>query len=143
MSTRHSDHPEDAARIVRARTEGRKRTILLSIIAAGLVSLFMARAIEVETANEQVDRSRKNCEIVMDDFRARAETLEKESDQVLGNLGKEPPVHPIKLKGTAFEDFIPIIVAQAKDNRERAKEIRASIQNCNDVFPKRHTWFFD
>ena len=140
-TTRASDDPRQAARIREARNEGRKRTIFMSIIASGLVSLFIGYAIEVSGSNAQVDRSRKNCENINHVVEiGLLGPLDRQVDQTLGNAKKD--IKPFKIKGTAFEDFEPLIVAQAHQAQRDAKDVRGLLADCEEVFKKRSPILF-
>lgn len=145
--TRLDDPPDGRDRVLAARREGRARTLFYSALVAGLVALVIVRLSEVETDNDQIDRSRVNCRLIQDDRRDRAETLNNEADRVLGNQkhvdenGNPDPIPPLNFKGSGFEQYRPLIVANAKQSRTRARVILARIENCNRVFPKRKTWF--
>lgn len=144
--TRQDDDPVVAQRIRNARREGRKWTIIYATIAAGLVSLFIGRAIEVQSQNDQVDRNRINCQLIQDDrldrldsLREQAAAIGQQADNILGNkkplvyvdrkpVGKLVVGKPIpkanfdKPPYAAFESFKPLILAQAKQNR--ASQVR-------------------
>jgi hypothetical protein len=133
--TRQGDDPEQVERFWAARHEGRGRTILYAAIVAGLVSLFIARVSEVQVYNDQVDRNRKNCQLVQEDRKAVGEFYDRQADNVLGDAREG--IKPIKIKGTAFEDFGPLIVAQARENRRRADLTLQRVEDCAVVHPKR------
>jgi hypothetical protein len=133
--TRKTDDPEVADRIRTARSEGRKRTIIYSVVAAGVVSLFIARASEVQVYNDQVNRSRTNCNLVQEDRKTIRDYYDSEADQVLGD--PKEGIEPIKIENTAFSEFGPLILAQAKEDRVRAGVYAKRIEDCNKVFPKR------
>lgn len=139
--TRETDDPKVADRIREARTEGRRRTIFLSVVAAGLVSLFIGRAVEVNSANHQAERSRTNCHAINDVVsKGIIAPLERQADRVLGNPEKK--IKPFKLEGTAFEDFAAIIRAQAMQAKLDAAAIRPLLSDCDKTFPKRSPLLF-
>jgi hypothetical protein len=144
-----SDDGKEGERFVKARHEGRRRTLVYSIIAAGLVSWFFAYANDAS----QIDRSRVNCDFVQQDRRDRAESvletarsLKRSSDFVLG----DPKAHPVRLPADftkdpfkSFASVKALVIKQAKEDRktskrnfERAKQIRKRIENCTKVFPR-------
>lgn len=77
VRTREDDPGELEARLRSVRREGRKRTIVMSMVAAGIVSLFIGRAIDISSNNAQVDRSRKNCELLQSVTGVLAETAKE------------------------------------------------------------------
>lgn len=118
-----------------------RRTVVLSIICAGFIALFIGRAVEVSVLNEQRVNSVVNCEKTQVDRRIFANLYGHAADQILGNPAKH--VKPLKLKGTAFEPFIPLMRQQAVTQRALSKSFAARIENCKRVFPKRKTfWIF-
>jgi len=138
-------HIRDAIR----RTQ--RRTIMWSAVIAGIVTLFITRVTEQQQFNSQSDRSRQNCEFLNDRLKVSAARLDRDAtdldtgaDNVLGNAHKKPPLRPFKFKGTAFEPFQKIILAnalqsrlKAKQDREDATATRAGIKDCAQVFPHR------
>lgn len=148
--TRSGDSPEMAARLRAARREGRKYTIIFSVVASGILSIFLARAIEVDQQNAQVGRNRTNCELVQDDRRAyfhdqlnNAQFYQDQVDNVLGNKHTHPPIKAINIDRGPFAKFKPLILSQAKANQKRAQTLRrrarrtkSRIENCTKVFPK-------
>lgn len=139
FKTREEDGPAEEERARQLRSEGRKRTIFLGVVAAGFVALFIGRAIEVDSSNDQIERSRANCESiqrVIDVIGIRA--LQRQADNTLGN--KKKHIEPFKLEGTVFEDFKPLIIAQARQARRDVREVSKLKQDCAKVFPKRKTF---
>lgn len=152
------DDPEVESRIEAARRQGRKRTIFYAALVAGFVALFFGW----QNDKDQVDRSRDNCELIQEDRKDRAKSVEESADrltdeanQVLGHPGDpnadppEPAVKPFVFKGTAFEEFEALIKKGALENRteavnnyNRAKEIRKRVENCEEVFPEPDLWPF-
>jgi hypothetical protein len=124
------EHPEHAWLI--------RRTIFWSILCAGIVALVIGRLIELDTLNQQANRSRKNCNLIQEDRRLQADTFALQADQVLGNPHRKPPIKVFVFKGTPFKKFQPLIVAQAKANRRRAKVYYSRIEDCKKVFPSYH-----
>lgn len=144
MNTRHSDTDgkEFRERLIKARSEGRRRTIMYSIVASGIVSLFIGHLWERNSYNDQAERSRKNCELVNEDRRLAYEQLDSQSDNVLGDLGEmdgdpDEDVERFEFSGTAFEKFQPLIIVQAQANRERSRLYLERIIDCDEFFPKR------
>lgn len=142
VKTREGDPPELAERLRRARGEGRRRTVVMSIIASGLVSLVIGNFVERQADNNQVDRSRKNCETNNSDRRDTANSLDEQSDNILGDETTKDGdpnegVVPFTFEGSGFEKFKPLVVAQARAQRMRSREYFARIENCNATFPKR------
>lgn len=139
---------EEERHIAAAINRVRKRTVIQSIVAAGLISLFIGHAFEVEAANNQATRSRKNCEFLNDRLKVSAARDAAQADQTLGNPnhrdknGNLDPIAPLKIKGTAFEKFGPLIIAQAKQQRADAASTFKGIKDCNEVFPKQKKFFF-
>jgi len=139
FKTREDDGPEEEERAHQLRSEGRRRTIFLSILSAGFVALFIGRAIEVDSYNAQVNRSRENCasiQQVIDVIGIKA--LQRQADNTLGSEKRH--IKPFKLEGTVFEDFAPLILAQAHQARRDLKAIHKLKQSCTEVFPKRKTF---
>lgn len=148
LKRRASDDPAIARKLANEVRYQRKRTIVISVVAAGLVSLFIGRAIEVQGQNDQVNRSRTNCQLTQDDRLDRLDALREsaaasagQADNTLGNTrpmiyvppkgdnvvgtiryGKRPipPADFNKPPFNAFKDFKALIVAQAKGNRAAA-----------------------
>lgn len=135
-----TNDPKIAKRILEAQNRVRWRTIFYSVVASGLVSMMLVRVSEVKIYNGQVGRSRVNCQIVQDDFQYRVRELERRSDRVLGN--REKHIQPLVFKGTAFAKFEQLIVADAFADRRRAQDLRARIQDCAEIFPKRSLFAF-
>lgn len=138
--TREGDDTNLAARFTAVRREGRKRTIVYSVIASGLVSLFIGRAIEVQGYNDQVDRSRKNCQAIQQDRRLDIATLQRQVDQTFGNPKKGIP--PFDFKGSGFAKFEPLVRAQARKAALDAEAKRSRLENCDKVFPHRSLILF-
>jgi hypothetical protein len=140
IQTRVEDPPDGRDRIAKARREGRARTIFYSALVSGVVALAVVRVGEVQNFNEQVARNRVNCGLLQDDRRDRALQLEETSDQVLGNAKKHIKPADFNVPPySAFKNLRKLIVADSVRDRRRAREIRARIENCNKVFPKRST----
>lgn len=133
VRTREDDPPEMKERLYRARREGRRRTVIISVVASGIVALFIGRAVEVQVFNEQRQRSITNCEQVQEDRRSIGKNLQRQADGILGS--KARGVEPFDLTGTGLEKFEPLLRAQAIQNRARAQTYFDRIENCNKVFP--------
>lgn len=140
MKTRATDSPVEADRIRRARSEGRKRTIVMAVVISGLVSLFIGRAIEVAGYNDQVERSRKNCVLTMADRRLERDDLRHRADRILGNPKAKPPVPPADFSKPPFDVFRGVkglVVLQAQDQRRLAQAKHETLEDCKKVHPKR------
>lgn len=133
---------EEERHIKNAIMRERKRTIIYSIIAAGLISLFIGHAIDVDSSNKQADRSRQNCQFLNDGIKRAAQRLDQQASQVLGNPNHKPPIKPLKFKGTAFEQFRPLILAQARQQRLDAAATVKGIKDCAEIFPHEKQFFF-
>jgi len=133
---------EEERHILNAIRRERRRTIFYSIIAAGLIALFIGHAIDVSSSNKQANRSRQNCQFLNDGIKRAAARLDQQADQVLGNVHRRPPIPPFKFKGTPFEKFQALIVAQARQNRTDALVTRKGLKDCKDVFPHEKQFFF-
>lgn len=133
---------EEERHILHAIRRVRRRTVFMSVIAAGLISLFIGHAIEVDNNNKQADRSRQNCQFLNDRIKVSAIRLNSQADNVLGNDHHKPPIPPFKFKGTPFEKFQALIVTQAKQNRADAAVTLAGVKNCRKVFPHEKQFFF-
>ena len=120
----------------------RFRTVMISVIVSGIVTLFIQGALERQTFNEQADRSRLNCQFVNDDRRTIGDSLDEQADNILGDHSKldgdpDENIDPINLKGTSFEEFEPLMRIQARDNRAKSRLYYNRLEDCNKVFPKR------
>lgn len=62
IRTRKDDRTELHERLVEVRREGRRRTILMSLVASGIVAMVLSWANDVDG----VDRARKNCRIAQE-----------------------------------------------------------------------------
>lgn len=143
LKTRRNDDPDGAARLQSARREGRLRTIFYSAIVAGLVSLAVVRVGDVQNFNSQVDRNRKNCQLLQDDRRDRALEAARQAQTVLGDPNHNPPIPPANFNSPEFVAFRPLrklLISQAKESRARSLRIEARVENCAKVFPKRSTF---
>jgi hypothetical protein len=125
----------------------RARTIVYSMLAAGFVSLFIGHFIEVDTNNAQADRSRTNCQFLNERVKVSGERLVERADKTLGNPnhkdknGNPDPIPPLQIKGTAFEKFGPLIIANAKQDRQDGLANLQGVKDCKAVFPKqKHFW---
>lgn len=127
---------EERKRLIRAAKQSRKRTVMMSIISSGIIALFIGRAVEVNIYNNGISRGLDNCERVQEDRRLQANQYGMQADQILGNPAKG--IKPFKLEGTPFEDFKPLIIAQAKVNRKNSIAYANRIENCNKVYVKQH-----
>ena len=142
VKTRAGDDPSVAERIRHARGEGRRRTIVLAVVASGLVSLFINNISETRQHNAQAERSRINCEFVNEDRLSIGRSLDEQSDNILGDMTEkdgdpDEGVLPFQFEGTPFEDLKPLSVAQARAQRERSRSYFRRVEDCNEVFPKR------
>lgn len=125
----------------------RARILIYSIIAAGVVALFIGRAIEISGVNKQQDRSRVNCRFAQRAIKLTADTYDQQADGLLGDHTShdgDPNEHipAFRLVGTPFEKFRPLLIAQAHANHGRALAYRSLEEDCNKVFPKTHFLFF-
>jgi hypothetical protein len=131
IQTREGDPPELVERLEKVRSEGRRRTIFYSALVAGFVALLFGYFND----KDQAARSRENCQLIQDDRRVDYQRLTRQADQVLGNDTVKPPIPAFKFEGTAFEEFKPLIVAQARTARTDAIQLRERFENCPRVFP--------
>lgn len=122
----------------------RRRTILYSVIASGLVTLVLAHFIEVDTNNKQADRSRTNCHFINDRLKVSAERDKQQSDQTLGDPQANPPIPAAdfsKPPYDSFKAFKALIILQAKQQRQQAADTLKGLKDCNETFPKeKHFW---
>lgn len=147
--TRAGDDPAFAARIEKARSDGRRRTVLYSAIVAGIISVIFV----YWNDSDQVGRSRDNCNSIQEDRKQHRDELHDDAklyrDQAVSILGDptakppKPPADFSKPPYSAFSDFKVLIVTQAKQNLlratvadSRADKVNSRIENCNDVFRK-------
>ena len=127
--------------------EGRARTVLMSMVAAGLVALFISSVYEVKTYNAQAERSRTNCGLINDDRRADYESFDDQADRVLGDNSAadgDPAenIPPLDFEATGFANVKALSVATAKVNRQRSRSARDRIVDCKEIHPKRKTLGF-
>lgn len=136
--TRATDDPAVAQRIEEARREGRVRTIIMSVVIAGLAALCVVRLGETPQYNAQQDRSRKNCRLYQRGNELTIKVYAEQADRTLGNqhpVWQKEPVKPFPLKDTPFAKFAPLIHSQALGNRRRAREYAQLREDCNKIFP--------
>lgn len=126
---RATDDPEDGEVYRRVRRYERARTVFLSMLCSGFLSLALLYPIEVQ--NTKNDRD--NCRITNSTPRLLADQANQQADNVLGN--EQKAIHPFRFKGTTLADFKPLIVAQARTNRLRAIQYARSVRNCEVAFP--------
>lgn len=125
----------------------RARILIYSVIASGLVALFIGRAIEVNSINNQQKRSRENCVLAQRAIKLTADTYDDQADGLLGDRTAQdgdPNEHipPFRLAGTPFAKFRPLLLAQAHANHDRAVAYRGLEENCSKVFPDIHFVFW-
>jgi hypothetical protein len=115
--------------------------VVISVVASGFVSLFIGRAIEVSLSNDQRVRNITNCQKIQEDRHVFAQVYGTQADQVLGNPKKHIP--PLNIDNSSLKDFKPLIITQALTNRKLSVAFASRIENCDQVFPKRRTfWIF-
>jgi len=129
---RVDDLPEDGERYKRQRRYERLRTVFISVVCSGLAALAIVYTVELHARNDAVDA----CQLEMQSRALDAAQYDSQADAVLGDPNEKPPVKPFDFKGTVFEDFEPLIKAQAITNRRRAGEKARSIRNCNQLFER-------
>jgi len=129
---RSTDTPQEGEEHIRRRRRFALRVIIMSVFISGLVALVIVYAVEIGARNNAVD----SCKLEMQTRNLLAQQADEAADGVLGNPRAKPPVPPFEFEGTSFARFKPLIIAQAKSNRRRAAEFRASIRDCEKLFPK-------
>lgn len=130
-----------------SRRGERTRTIIMCVAITGLISLFIGRAVEVTNSNKQQNRSRTNCVLAQRATLLTAQQFDDQADSVLGDESDKDgdpneKIKPLKIKGTSFEEFEPLIIAQARENRVRAREYQSLLRDCNEIFPPVKFLFF-
>lgn len=136
IRTRSTDTELEREAAKEIRRSSRRRLVVLSIVASSIVALTLSWFNDID----QRGRSVKNCQLVQDDRRQRADDLDRQSDGVLGDNSVkdgDPNEHikPFKLEGTPFEEFKPLILAQAKQERRSSRGYSSRIENCDKVHP--------
>lgn len=131
---RASDDPDDGERYMRNRRYERARTVLLSMLLAGIVTLAILYPIEVQSNRDD----RENCVIINSIPRLLADQANQSANNVLGRgePGQPNYVKPFEFEGTTLEDFKPLIVAQARQGRRRAVQYARTVRNCKRAFPQ-------
>ena len=129
---RAGDDPDTAEFYTNRRRHFAFRVIMLSVICSGIVALGIIYVIELQARNNAVD----SCNLDMQSRALIASQYDEQADNVLGDPNETPPIKAFNFKGTPFEDFQPLIVAQAKANRRRAGELAGSIRDCSQLFPR-------
>jgi hypothetical protein len=113
-----------------------------SVLCSGLVALFLVYFVERDIYNDQAVRNRINCELVNNDRKSARDQLDMQADNILGDNTKDDgdpdeDIFPINFDGTSFEEFKPLIISQARLNRERSRSFSERIVNCKHIFPDR------
>lgn len=128
---------EECAVLHEVHKSMRLRDLIYCTLIAGAVSLVIGRTIEIQSFNEQQQRSRINCVFAQRAIRLTADIYDEQADGILGD--KKEHIKAFKIKGTPFEDFRPLLRAQARGNRIRSAAYERLKEDCNKVFPPAKT----
>jgi hypothetical protein len=101
---KRKDDTEDSHRAWREEVRrGRARTVFFSVICSGLVTLFLAHAIEVNAYNKRVADSRINCHGLVE----IGKVLGKVADDVSKNSSEEDTKKRWLAYGVTFRNIVP------------------------------------
>jgi hypothetical protein len=136
---RVDDDPEDGEFYIRTRRFERLRTILIAVVCSGLVALVIVYVVELGARNNAVDA----CQLEMNTRTLLMQQADASADGILGDptnrdpkTGKLDPIPAFKFEGTPFADFKDLLLVQANASRRRSEQYRASIRDCNELFPR-------
>lgn len=132
LSYRSTDDPEMGEEHLRRRRHYAARVLFLSVICSGLVALIIVYTVELGARNNAVE----SCGLEMQTRLILAEQADDAADGVLGDPKEKPPIPRFRFEGTAFEDFKPLIIAQARANRRRSDEFARTVRDCRELFPR-------